>query len=85
MASEAGWVMSGASNPSVNSFLHHDHRLRLGHGGLVDEWMELALLYPLIYDFLRPHSIHSRLPFNHSVPIIQFIQDKHNKLIITGL
>ena len=35
--SVAGWVMSGASNPSVNSYLPYDLRLRLGHSGLVDE------------------------------------------------
>lgn len=31
------WVMSAANIPSVNPYYPHDHRLRLGHGGLVNE------------------------------------------------
>ena len=32
------WVMSAANIPSVNPYYPHDPRLRLGHGGLVNEY-----------------------------------------------
>ena len=62
-------------SPSVKPHYHYDLRLRKGHSGLVDEWMELASLNLLIMNILRPHSISFKASFNHSVPILQFIQD----------
>lgn len=47
------WVMSAANIPSVNPYYPHDHRFRLGHSGLVDEWMELASLNLLMYEYLK--------------------------------
>ena len=69
------WVMSGSEYPiSKPSYLHYDHRFRLGHSGLVDEWMELASLNLLIMNILRPHNISFKDSFSHPVPIISVIQ-----------
>ena len=41
------WVMSAANIPSVKPYHLHDHRLRLGHGGLVDEYI-IGLIVPFL-------------------------------------
>lgn len=48
------WVMSAANIPSVNPHYPHDHRLRLGHGGLVNEYI-IGLLMILIMKKAKPH------------------------------
>ena len=66
--SVARWVMSVSEYPISKTYYPYDLRLRLGHSELVNEWMELASLNLLMYEFLRPHYISFKASIQSSGP-----------------